>query len=124
MTIIIAIGIGLLAGVSSGLFGIGGGILIVPMVAFFFKFTQQSATATSLVALLLPVGALGVWQYYQNGFIAAENFKIGFLIAAGVLFGTLFGAKIAASLSSENLTKIFAVFLIVVAVRLWWSTSK
>jgi len=115
--------IGLMAGTASGLFGIGGGILIVPLVIFFFQFTQQQATATSLVALLLPVGILGVWQYYSKGFIEMTHVKIGALIACGMFFGAFFGARIAISLSSVMLTRLFAGFLILIAIRLWWTTT-
>ena len=118
---IFAICIGLVAGVCSGLFGIGGGIIIVPAVVFLFKFTQQGATATSLVALLLPVGALGVWQYYQKGYLNQSNVKIGLLIALGLFVGALIGARIASDLNSETLKKMFAVLLFLVAAKMWWS---
>ncbi|MEZ0390839.1 MAG: TSUP family transporter [Pseudobdellovibrionaceae bacterium] len=124
MTYLLSIGIGLLAGVASGLFGIGGGVIIVPLVTFLFQIQAQSATATSLVALLLPVGALGVWHYYQNGLITSENFKIGFLISMGLFLGTLLGARIAVQLSGPTLTKAFAIFLVFIAVRLWLSASS
>lgn len=119
MNYIIAVGIGLFAGVSSGLFGIGGGVIIVPLVVGVFHMSQQSGSATSLVALLLPVGALGVWQYYQSGFIGPENFKYGGLIAFGILFGTFFGAKLAAHITSENLARMFSVYLFAMAIRIW-----
>lgn len=119
MQFVIPILIGLSAGVCSGLFGIGGGIIIVPLLVFFLKIPQQMATATSLMALLLPTGALGLWHYYQKGFLTGDNIKIGFFIAAGLFIGAFFGAKIATSLQSGTLTKIFAVFLVVIAVRLW-----
>ncbi|MGZ3773408.1 MAG: TSUP family transporter [Pseudobdellovibrionaceae bacterium] len=121
MFFLLPILIGLAAGVSSGLFGIGGGVIIVPLVLFFYKLNQQSATATSLIALLLPVGSLGLWQFYKTGYVTSGNFKIGLLIAAGMLFGTLFGAKIATVLSSETLSKMFAVFLILLGIRVWMS---
>lgn len=124
MDILIPLSIGLMAGVSSGLFGIGGGIIIVPLVAFFFKFPQQSVVATSLVALLLPVGSLGVWQYYSQGFLTMTQVKLGLMIALGMLLGTLGGAKIASNLSGELLTKLFSIFLVIVAIRLWWSSSN
>lgn len=121
MSLAIAVGIGVFAGISSGLFGIGGGIIIVPLVLYVYKFSQQGATATSLIALLLPVGSLGLWQYYKAGFIDGTNVKVGLAIAAGMLVGAFFGAKIAAQLQGETLTKIFAAFLVLVAVRLWFS---
>ena len=123
MNYLIAIAIGLVAGVSSGLFGVGGGVVIVPLVVAFFGMTQQAGSATSLVALLLPVGAFGVWQYYQSGFIGPENFKYGGLIALGILIGTFFGAKLAVHITSENLAKSFSVYLMIMAVRLWWAAK-
>lgn len=111
--------IGLTAGVCSGLFGIGGGIIIVPMLVFFLGFQQQFATATSLMALLLPTGALGLWHYYQKGFLSVDNIKVGFIIATGMFLGAFFGAKIATSLQSGTMSRVFAVFLVLVAIRLW-----
>jgi uncharacterized membrane protein YfcA len=119
MNYIIAVAIGVAAGISSGLFGVGGGVVIVPLVVAFFGLSQQGATATSLVALLLPVGALGVWQYYHLGYIGPENLKYGGLIALGLLVGTLFGAKLAVHITSEQLGKLFAVYLLVMSVRIW-----
>ena len=112
----LAVLIGLLAGISSGLFGVGGGVII-------FGLSQQSGSATSLIALLLPVGALGVWQYYQSGYITPENFKYGGLIACGLLIGTFFGAKLAVHLTSENLAKMFSVYLFAMAIRIWWAAK-
>ncbi len=123
MQILIPLLIGVFAGTASGLFGIGGGVLIVPMLIFFFKYPQHSATATSLVALLLPVGILGVWQYYNKGFINMEHVKIGALIACGMFVGALFGARIAVELASGTLTRIFAIFLVIIAIRLWWTAA-
>ncbi len=112
--------VGVSAGLLSGLFGVGGGIIIVPALALLFGMTQQSAIATSLMALLLPVGFLGVLEYYRAGKISAENIWIGLVIAAGLFVGAYFGAKIATHLSSEMLRKAFAVFMGIVALHLWF----
>ena len=64
---LVFIGIGLLAGVLSGVFGIGGGVVIVPALIVLAGLAPISATGTSLGALLLPVGALGAWEYYRRG---------------------------------------------------------
>lgn len=114
-----SLGIGLLAGVSGGLFGIGGGIIIVPLLIYFFDYGQKSATATSLVSLLLPTGALGVWHYYKSGIIEKEHLFIGGLIAIGLFIGVFFGSKIAIHLSSKILSRLFSIFLVIVALRLW-----
>ncbi len=111
--------IGLTAGISSGLFGIGGGVIIVPMLVYLFKYQQQTATATSLVALLLPVGILGIINYYRAGFIQIDNIKYGLVIAAVMFGGTYLGSKFAITLQTATLTRMFSVFLVFVAVRLW-----
>lgn len=121
--IMYALIIGLTAGVSSGLFGIGGGVIIVPLLLYLFNFTQQTATATSLVALLLPVGILGVWNYYRAGAIQIENIKLGLVIACAMFAGTLFGSKLATNLQSLTLTRMFSIFLVIVAIRLWFTAK-
>lgn len=112
--------IGLLAGVSSGLFGIGGGIIIVPALVLILGFTQQAASGTSLVAFLLPVGGLAVWQYYRNGFIGADEVRAGLLIAVGLFVGSLFGARLAGAMNPETARKGFAIFILLVSAKLWF----
>lgn len=108
--------IGLAAGVLAGLFGIGGGIIIVPALILFAQMKPQMATGTSLGALLLPVGLLGVWQYWQRGDV---NMQAALLLALGLAVGALFGAKLGLSLSPRVLQRAFAVFMVVIAVRMW-----
>ena len=110
---------GLTAGVLSGMFGIGGGLIIVPVLVLVMGFTQHTANATSLIALLLPVGLLGVLEYYRAGKITTEHIWFGIIIAIGLFAGAFLGAKIATSLTNEMLRKIFAVFIGIVAVRMW-----
>lgn len=112
--------IGLGAGVLSGLFGIGGGIVIVPALVFVAQMVQKTATGTSLAALLLPVGALGAWEYYKVG---ALDIRAAALIAPGLAIGALVGAKIALQLPSRDLQRAFALFLVVVAGRMWISAK-
>lgn len=112
--------IGTAAGLLSGMFGVGGGVIIVPALVIFFGMTQQSATGTSLIALLLPVGVLGVMEYYRSGKISTENIWIGLMIAIGLFLGAYFGARIATHLSSEMLRKAFAIFMVIVALHLWF----
>jgi uncharacterized membrane protein YfcA len=108
--------IGLLAGVLSGLFGIGGGVVIVPALMLIAKMKPQASVGTSLAALLLPVGALGAWHYYQNGFVSV---RIALWIALGLALGAWLGAFIAVKLPPRELQRAFAVFLGVMAVHLW-----
>src|SRR3954468_9954263 len=110
----IAIGLG--AGVIAGIFGIGGGIVIGPALILLAKFQPQTATGTSLGALLLPVGALGAWEYYRRGHL---NITAALWIALGLFLGAWFGARLAQSLSGPQLQKAFAIFLVLMAIRVW-----
>lgn len=110
------IGIGLAAGVLAGLFGVGGGILIVPALMHFSGFTIKQATGTSLGALLLPVGILGALTYWQAGHL---NLRASLLVAVGLLFGAWVGAKLSVAASASLMQRLFAVFLLMVAARMW-----
>lgn len=110
------IGIGLAAGVLSGLFGIGGGVLIVPALAWGASMPIKTATGTSLGALLLPVGLLGAWTYWKAGHL---DVRASLLVALGLFFGAYLGAKITQGLHPQTLQRMFAVFLVAMAVRMW-----
>jgi uncharacterized membrane protein YfcA len=116
--VFIFLGIGLLAGVLSGIFGIGGGVVIVPALILLAGFAPIMATGTSLAALLLPVGALGAWEYYKKGHL---NFTAALWIALGLAIGVWFGAKLAQHLSPVQLRRSFAIFLVLVAGKIWFS---
>lgn len=107
--------IGLVAGVLAGMFGIGGGLVIVPSLLFLMKLTEHEAIGTSLAALIPPVGLLGALEYYRNGYI---NLKYAGLIALGIFLGAYFGARIMMPLSPRLIRKIYAVFLLVIAGRM------
>ena len=107
--------IGLMAGVVAGVFGVGGAIVIVPGLVLLMGLPQHTANGTSLAALLLPVGLLGTLEYYKRGQV---NLAYAAVLAAGLFFGALAGAKLAGMLADATLRKAFAVFLILVAARL------
>ncbi|MEO8567987.1 MAG: sulfite exporter TauE/SafE family protein [Ginsengibacter sp.] len=113
--IIILLIIGFAAGILGGLVGVGGGIIIVPALIYFLSFTQKEAQGTSLGILLLPIGILGVWQYYKAGYV---DMRIVWLVAAGFLAGSYFGSKIALALSQETVKKVFAIIMIAVAFKM------
>jgi len=114
-TIVLLAIIGLAAGILSGMIGIGGGIIIVPALVFVLGFTQQQAQGTSLGLLLLPVGILAVMNYYKAGYIDVK--VVGIMCATFILGGWL-GSKVAISLPQETIKKIFAIVLIVVALKM------
>ncbi len=105
--------LGLMAGVLSGMFGIGGGLVIVPALVMFLGFDTKTAVGTSLFVILLPTGLLGVREYWKNGEL---NIPAGLLIALGLFCGAYFGARLAGALSPLAMKRTYAVFLVVVAV--------
>lgn len=114
-TIISLIIIGILAGVLSGLVGVGGGVIMVPLMVLFFGMTQHQAQGTSLAVLAVPVTAVAVYNYYQEGHI---NIKFALIIAVFFVLGSIIGSKFAISLDQKTLKKIFAIILIVIAGKM------
>ncbi|MGH7499314.1 MAG: TSUP family transporter [Gemmatimonadales bacterium] len=117
---LVFLGIGLAAGVSAGFFGIGGGLLIVPALVFFASFPTKLALGTSLGALLLPVGFMGAYTYYQHGNL---NVRASLIIGFGIFFGAWLGARVAQSVPPLILQRMFAVFLGFMAIRLWMKAA-
>lgn len=109
--------IGLAAGVLSGMFGIGGGIVIVPALILLAHFEPQKATGTSLGALLLPVGFLGMLAYWKRGDV---DFRASMILAVGLFLGAFLGAKLGLALSPRMLRRAFAVFLVLVSAQMWF----
>lgn len=107
--------IGILAGVLSGLVGVGGGIIMVPLLVMFFGFNQHQAQGTSLAVLAVPVTAVAVFNYYKEGQI---NIKYAAVIAVFFVVGSVFGSKLALTLDQKMLKKIFAVVLLVIAGKM------
>ncbi len=113
---IILLLIGLAAGLVSGILGIGGGIIIIPMLVGFLGFTQKEAQGTSLGLLLLPIGILAVMNYYKAGYV---NLKaVGIMIITFVI-GSYLSSLYAVNLPENVLKKIFAVFLLFYAIKLF-----
>ncbi|HPN39678.1 MAG TPA: sulfite exporter TauE/SafE family protein [Melioribacteraceae bacterium] len=109
--------IGILAGVMSGILGIGGGIIVIPALVMVLGYSQQAAQGTSLGLLLPPVGILAVINYYNKGFV---NVKAVIIMAIAFLIGSYFSSKFATELPEAVLKKIFAVFLVFYAAKLFF----
>lgn len=120
-TLIVVIVIGIAAGALSGLVGIGGGIVIVPLLVMFLGFSQQTAQGTTLAMLSFPVSFVGAYTYWQKGMV---DWKIAILLCLGFVIGGYFGSKYAVSVSPYLLKKIFAVLLIVIAVKFLFFDKK
>lgn len=114
-TILIIILVGIAAGMLSGLVGVGGGIIIVPALVYFIGFSQKTAQGTSLGLIMLPVGILGVLQYYKQGHI---DYRVVGILAIGFLAGSFFGSKMALTISQETLKKVFAILMIIIAAKM------
>jgi uncharacterized protein len=124
--LVVLIGIGLVAGLLSGVFGIGGGVVIVPALIYLAGFRQHMATGTSLAILLPPVGIAAVVEYYRHGNV---NLYAALVIAVTVTIGGWFGAVFANRLSGPYLRLAFGVFVVTLGISLiigalrrlgWW----
>lgn len=115
LNIIILILIGLAAGILSGFFGIGGGIIIVPALIYISGFTQLKAQGTSLAVLLPPVGILAFLEYYKHNNV---DIKAGIIICITVLIGAMLGGKIAQVIPPDILKKGFGIFMLLISLKM------
>lgn len=116
--LLILLGIGLAAGVLSGLAGIGGGMVIVPALVYFLSFTQHQAQGVSLTMFLLPIGILGAYNYYKGGHITPETVRFSLIMCATFVVGSYFGSKIAVNLNQDMLKKIFGAFILLISLKM------
>jgi hypothetical protein len=125
-TLLLLIAIGMAAGMLGGLVGIGGGIIIVPALLYFLDYTQKQAQGTSLGLLLLPLGVLGFLQYYNycQKLGTPIDFKVIGIMAIGFLVGNFFGSKVAIKIDQEFLKKIFAIFIILIGLKMLFLDKK
>jgi hypothetical protein len=114
-TIIILIIIGFATGVLGGMVGVGGGVILVPALVFILGFSQLDAQGTSLALIMFPVGLLAVIQYYKQGHV---DFNIVFILAIGFVIGSFFGSKISLSIPQQTVKRIFAILMLVIAVKM------
>lgn len=115
------IGLGLSAGVLGGMFGIGGGLIMVPALVLIFGFDLKTATGTSLMAQLLPVGLLGVREYWERSEVAVVP---GLWIALGLLFGVWLGGRLVGLIPPSSMKRAYGAFLIVVGLYMLLSSPS
>ena len=115
MNYILYVALGLVAGVLGGMFGIGGGSILIPALVFFFGLTQHQAQGTTLAIMVPPIGLLAALRYYYSG-----NVKLGMagFICAGFLVGGLIGAQLIQNVPDALLKKLFGIFLLIVSLRM------
>jgi uncharacterized membrane protein YfcA len=121
LNLLTLLAIGVVAGIASGLFGIGGGILIVPALVYFLQFSQHRATGTSLAILLPPVGLAAVAAYYRRDQV---DVRAAIIVAIGVFLGGWLGAQVAGRLSAPQLRLAFGCFVTSVGGWLVWGAVQ
>ena len=107
--------IGILAGILSGLDGVGGGVVMVPLLVLLLGFNQHQAQGTSLAVLVVPVTAVAVYTYHKEGFI---DWRYVGIIAVFFVVGGYFGSKIAVGLDQKMLKKVFGLILLLIAGKM------
>ena len=118
--IVILILIGLVAGAFSGMFGIGGGLVMVPAMVFFLAMSQHSAQGTSLGVLVIPVAAVAAYNYYKEGEL---NMKFALIIGLSFVIGGYFGSKFSLGMSEVILKRSFGVLMLAMAIKLIFFTK-
>lgn len=113
--ILILLSIGLVAGILSGLVGIGGGIVIVPVLVYYFAMNQKTAQGTVLFMFLLPIGILGVINYYKAGHV---DMKAAIIMALTFAVGSYIGSRTAIAIDTKLVKQFFAVVMILVGVKM------
>ncbi len=109
------------AGVAAGLFGVGGGILIVPALTLWAGFTQEKATGTSLAVLLPPVGLMAVMEYYKQGDV---DLRAALFVAIGLVLGAWAGAWGAHKMGEQWLKLTFGIFVTLVGIWIIYGVLK
>ena len=117
--ILLIIGMG--SGVVAGMFGIGGGVVIVPALVYLAGFSQHMAIGTSLAILLPPVGLAAVIEYYRHGYV---DLKVALIVAFGLFLGAWAGARYASRLSGPHLRMAFGIFVVCLGVYIIYGAVK
>lgn len=114
-------GVACVCGIASGMFGIGGGVLLVPLLVLLFGFSQHRAQGTSLIALIPPTGILALLAYSREGYV---SWKTGILLVPGVFLGGIGGGVLAKQIKPRRMRQMFAGILFVLgawqALSAWW----
>jgi len=116
MNLLLPLAIGVVIGVISGMIGLGGAIFLIPILVYGYGMDQKSAQGTSLATMLLPIGALAFWKYYNAGHV---NLKLAMLLAVGFFVGGYFGGTFAQFAAGLQLRRVFAACLLGVAVKMF-----
>ena len=117
-TLLLLLAVGLVTGILGGMLGIGGGLILIPALVYVFGLSQHEAIGTSLAIMLPPIGLFAAFNYYKAGQV---NLKFALLIAVAFLVGSYFSSKIALKIPESLLRKTFSIFLVLVAIKMFFS---
>ena len=117
-TFIVLIIIGLMAGILSGFIGVGGGIVMIPLLILFLGLTQFQAQGTALVAMLPPIGILAALNYFKSGYV---KWEYAVIIALTFVIGGYFGSKLSLSLNQSTVKRVFGIVMLIVGVEMIFS---
>lgn len=120
-TILGLILVGIFAGVLSSMVGVGGGIVIVPCLVLIFGFNQHMAQGTTLAMLAIPVSAAAAYSYYQKGML---DWKVALILAGGFVIGGYFGGRVAVNIPTLLIKRVFAVLMIIIAIKFLFFDKK
>jgi len=113
--VVILLCVGVAAGFLSGLIGIGGGIIIVPVLVYYFTMNQKMAQGTTLFMFMLPIGFLGVYNYYKEGQI---DFKSALIMSLTFIIGSYFGSKTALVIDTKLVKQIFGAMIVLIGLKM------
>ena len=116
-TLLILLTIGLSAGALGGIFGIGGGLIMIPGLVLLLGIDQHTAIGTSLAVMLPPIGIAATYNYYKSGSV---NLAYAVVIALAFIVGSFLSSKLALTLPEMTMRRIFAVFLVIMGVRMFF----
>jgi len=115
ITLCLLVLIGLAAGLLSGFIGVGGGIIIIPLLIILLGMTQHESQGTSLAVMLPPIGILAAWNYHKEGFV---NWKYALIISFAFVIGGYFSSKWAVNIDPKTLKKVFGLMLLIGGIKL------
>ena len=121
ITFLILVVIGLITGAVGGMLGIGGALILIPALVYFMGFSQHEAIGTSLAVMLPPIGLFAAYNYYKAGQV---NIKYALIIAAAFMIGSYFTSRLALKMPENLIRKIFSVFIILIAIRMFFQTNN
>ena len=118
MTQVLYVVLGVVAGICGGMFGIGGGAILIPALVFIFGLTQHQAQGTTLAILVPPIGLLAALRYYQSGNV---KLSIAAFVCIGFFIGGLIGANFVQGLPDSLLKKMFGIFFLLISLQMIFS---